>query len=155
MLKKGERFLNKEALKRVLEFKRDYLYKSVDRIRKLAEQHKEDKTYLESLFLDFTSMVYDEIYKYFGYEEEDLVKAMSDAENSYDMEVNSLLMECDSLMKQLMPVYVPAKPGSKESEATAKGETEKAAIKEEAKENKELKEVTEVKETPVEKPQEP
>jgi hypothetical protein len=118
MLKKGERFMNKEALKKVLEFKRDYLYKSLDKMRKVGEEHKEDKKYLENLFLDFTSMVYDEIHKYFGYEEEDIVKAMSDSENQYDMEVNSLLMECDSLMKQLVPVYVPPKE-NKEGEIKA------------------------------------
>jgi len=108
MMKKGDRYLNKDTLKAILEFKRDYLLRSVDRIRRLGEAKKEDKAYLEALYVDFSTQIYDEIQKYFGYEEEDLVSALAGADVSYDMEINSLMMENENLMKSVLPHYMPA-----------------------------------------------
>ena len=42
-MKKAQRFLGKETLKAILLFKRDYLLVSVEKIRKLLEEKKEDR----------------------------------------------------------------------------------------------------------------
>jgi len=61
---------------------------------------------LKDLFVDFSAGVHDEIYRHFGYEEEDITKAIGENETNFDMEVNSLRSECDNLLKSALPVYV-------------------------------------------------
>jgi len=59
------------------------------------------------LFVDFTAGVHDEVFKIFGYEEEDIARAIAENDSNFDMEINSLRNECENLLKSVVPIYVP------------------------------------------------
>jgi len=108
MMKKSNKYINKDALMHILLFKRDFTLKHADKVRRLAENKKSDRAYLDSMLMDFASLVYDEIQKYFGYEEEDLVPVLQSPDVTFDMPLNSLLMETEGILKGLVPNFAPA-----------------------------------------------
>ena len=142
MMRAGNKYIHKETLKSILEFKKDFTIQNLDKIRKIAENYKSDRSSIESLLMDFTSYIYDEIQKLYGYEEEDLVTILQSNEVQFDMEINSILIENDNIMKSLTQNIFASLDTVKEDSKNDKKEIANEAIENSVENKVESKEET-------------